>query len=114
MTICLLHNNTSNTDTHCIIYLQNAVTGEAKDVIQPFLCNPTYQSTALHKLMSYFCEPTTVVITIINQLEAWKSTGDYNKQKIVALILILKRLVQTFQYLVYTADLQSSTPMRKA
>ena len=47
-------------------------------------------------------------------MENWKSTNDYDKQNIVAFALFLKRLVQTFQYLGYTADLQSSTLMEKA
>ena len=47
-------------------------------------------------------------------MENWKSTNDYNKQNFVAFALFLKRLVQAFQYLGYTADLQSSTLMKKA
>ena len=58
---CLVHNNTSITDTHCITYLQNAVTGKAKDVIQAYSCDPAYYSTALNELMSYFGDPTIVV-----------------------------------------------------
>ena len=64
--------------------------------------------------MSYFGDPTIVVKAFINQLENWKSTNDYNKQKFVAFALFLKRLVQAFQYLGYTADQQSSTLMKKA
>ena len=64
--------------------------------------------------MSYFADPTTVVNAFINQLENWKSTNDYNKQNFVAVALFLKRLVQAFQYLGYTADLQSPTLMEKA
>ena len=33
---CLVHNNSSITDTHRIKYLENAVFGEAKDVIQAY------------------------------------------------------------------------------
>ena len=110
----LVYNNTSITDTHRITYLQNAVTGKAKDVIQAYSCDPAYYSTALNELMSYFGDPTIVVNAFINQLENWKSTNDYNKQNFVAFALFLKRLVQTFQYLGYTADLQSSTFMKKA
>ena len=58
---CLVHNNTSITDTHCITYLQNAVTEKAKDVIQAYSCDPAYYSTALNELMSYFGDPTIVV-----------------------------------------------------
>ena len=64
--------------------------------------------------MSYFGDPTIVVNAFINHLENWKSTNDYNKQNFVAFALFLKRLVQAFQYLGYTADIQSSTLMKKA
>ena len=64
--------------------------------------------------MSYFGDPTIVVNAFINQLENWKSTNDYNKQNFVAFASFLKRLVQAFQNLGYTADLQSSTLMKKA
>ena len=42
-----------------------------------------------------------------------KSTNDYNKQNFVAFASFLKRLKQMFQYLAYTANLQSSTLMKK-
>ena len=64
--------------------------------------------------MSYFGDPTIVVNALLNQLENLKSTNDYNKQNFVAFVSFLKRLVQALQYLGYTADLQSSTLMKKA
>ena len=64
--------------------------------------------------MSYFGDPTIVVNSFINQLENWKSPNDHNKQNFVAFTLFFKRLVQAFQYLGYTTDLQSSTLMKKA
>ena len=64
--------------------------------------------------MSYFGAPTIVVNAFINQFEYWKSSNDYNKQNFVTFAEFLKRLVQVFQYLGYTADLQSSTLMKKA
>ena len=88
---CLVHNNTTIADTHRITYLQNAVTGKAKDVIQAYSCDPAYYSTALNELMSYFGDPAIVVNAFINQLENWKSTNDYNKQNFVAFALFLKR-----------------------
>ena len=47
-------------------------------------------------------------------MENRKPTNEYNRQNFEAFALFLKRLVQTFQYLGYTADLQSSTVMKKA
>ena len=55
-----------------------------------------------------------MVNAFINQLENWKSTNGYNKQNFVAFAFFLKRLVHYFQYLGYTADLQSSTLTKKA
>ena len=54
-----MHYNTSITDTHCITYLKNAVTGRAKDVIQSNSCDPAYNSTVLNELMSCFGDPTS-------------------------------------------------------
>ena len=94
--------------------MQNSVTGKAKDVIQAYSCDPVYYSRALNELMSNFGDPTIVVNAFTNQLENWKSTNDYNKQNFVAFASFLKCLVQTFQYLGYTADLQSSTLIKQA
>ena len=111
---CLEHNNISITDTRRITYLQNAKTGKRKDVIQAYSCEPAFNSTALNDLMSNFGSLTLVWNAFINQLKNWKSTHDYNKQNFVASASFWKRLVQAFQYLGYTADLQSSTLMKKA
>ena len=93
--------------------MQKAFTGKAKDVIQAYSCDPAYYSAALDKLMPFFADPTIVVIAFINQLEPWKSSNDYNKQNFVAFASFLKRLVQVIQHLGYTADLQSSTLIKK-
>ena len=66
---CLVHNNNSITDTQRMTYLQNAVTGKAKDVIQAYSCDPAYYITALNELMSYFGDPTIMVNAFKNQLE---------------------------------------------
>ena len=73
---CLIHNNTTITDTHRITYLQNEVTGKTKDVIQAYSCDPAYYSTALNELMSYFVDPTIMVNAFTNHFENWKSTND--------------------------------------
>ena len=101
-------------DTHRITYLQNAVIGKAKDVMRAHLCDPTYYNTALNKLISCFADPTIVMKAFINQLVTSESTKDYNKRNLVAFDSFLKRLVQAFLDLVYTADLHSSALMKKA
>ena len=51
--------------------------------------------------------------TFINQLENWQMNFQ-NKQSFIGFSSFLKRLVQAFQYLGFTADLQSTTLIKKA
>ena len=110
----MVHNNISITDTHRITYLQNSVSGKAKDLIHAYSCDPSYYNTALNEIMSRFGEPSVVVNAFINQLESSKCNNSYNKQSFIAFSSFLKRLVQVFQNLGFQADLQSSTLLRKA
>ena len=109
----MIHNNTSITDTHRITYLQNSVSGKAKDLIHAYSCDPSYYQTALNELIRHFGDRTIVVNAFINQLENWKMNFQ-NKQSFIAFISFLKRLVQAFQYLGFTADLHSTTLIKKA
>ena len=109
----MIHNNTSITDTHRITYLQNSVSGKAKDLIQAYSCDPSYYQTALNELIRHFGDRTIVVNKFINQLENWQMNFQ-NKQSFIAFSSFLKRLVQAFQYLGCTADLQSTTLIKKA
>ena len=110
----MVHNNISITDTHRITYLQNSVSGKAKDLIHAYSCDPSYYNTALNEIMCRFGDPSVVVNAFINQLESWKCNSSYNKQSFIAFSSFLKRLVQAFQNLGFQADLQSSTLLRKA
>ena len=109
-----VNNNISITDTHRITYLQNSVSGRAKDLIHAYSCDPSYYNTALNEIMSRFGDPSVVVNDFINQLESWKCNSSYNKQSFIAFSSFLKRLVQAFQNLDFQANLQSSTLLRKA
>ena len=109
----MTHNNTSITDTHRITYLQNSVSGKAKDLIHAYSCDPSYYQTALNELIRHFGDRTIVVNAFINQLENWQMNFQ-NKQSFIAFSSFLKRLVQAFQYLGFTADLQSTTLIKKA
>ena len=108
----MIHNNTSITDTHRITYLQNCVSGKAKDLIHAYSCDPSYYQTALNELIRHFGDRTVVVIAFINQLENWQINFQ-NKQSFIDFSSFLKRLVQAFQYLGFTADLQSTTLIKK-
>ena len=46
--------NTTISDTHRITYLQNAVTGKAKELIKGYSCNPVFYKPALQDLKSRF------------------------------------------------------------
>ena len=109
----MIHNNPSITDTHRITYLQNSVSGKAKDLIHAYSCDPSYYQTALNELIRHFGDRTIVVNAFINQLENWQMNFQ-NKQSFIAFSSFLKRLVQAFQYLGFTADLQSTALIKKA
>ena len=109
----MIYNNPSITDTHRITYLQNSVSGKAKDLINAYSRDPSYYQTALNEIIRHFGDRTIVVNTFINQLKNWQMNFQ-NKQSFIALSSFLKRLVQAFQYLGFTADLQSTTLIKKA
>ena len=52
-----VHDNTSISQTHRITYLQNSVSGKAKDLIRGFSCNPAFYNVALAELESRFGSP---------------------------------------------------------
>ena len=110
----MVHNNTGITDTHRITYLQNSAPGKAKQIIESYSCNPAYYETALNELMNHFGDPSVVVTAFINQLESWHATDSNNKKSFVAISNFLKHLNQTFEYLGFLADLQSSKLLQKA
>ena len=109
----MIRNNTSITDTHRITYLQNSVSGKTKDLIHAYSCDPSYYQTALNELIRHFGDRDIVVNAFINQLKNWQMNFQ-NKQSFIAFSSFLKRLVQAFQYLGFTADLQSTTLIKKA
>ena len=109
----MIHNNPSITDTHRLAYLQNSVSGKAKDLIHAYSVDPSYYETALNELIQHFGDRTIVVNAFIKQLENCQMNVQ-NKQSFIAFSSFLNRLVQAFQYLGFTVDLQSTTPIWKA
>ena len=61
--------NTTISDTHRITYLQNDVTGKAKELIKGYSCNPVFYKPALEDLKSRFGDTFIVVNAYIKQLE---------------------------------------------
>ena len=104
----MIHKNTSITETHLITYLQNSVSGKAKDLIHAYSCDPSYYQTALNELIRHFGDCTIIVSAFINQLKHWQISF-HNKQNFTVFFSFLKRLVQAFQILGFTADFRSST-----
>ena len=86
----MVHNSTGITDTHWITYLQNSVSGKAKQIIESYSCKPAYYETTLNELMNHFGDPSVVVGAFINQRESWHAT-DSNNKKIICRILILSK-----------------------
>ena len=109
----MIHHNASITDTHRITYLQNSVSGKAKDLIHASSCEPPYYQTALNELINHFGDRTIVVHAFINQLENWQ-VNHQNKQSFIDFSSFLNILVQAFQYLIFIADLQSTMLLKKA
>ena len=95
----MIHHNTSITDTNRITYLQNSVSGKAKDLIHAYSCDPSYYQRALNELINHFGDWTIVVNAFISQL-----VNHQNKNSFIAFSSFLKRLVQAFQYLGFIAD----------
>ena len=67
----------------------------------------------MNELIWHFGDRTIVVNASFNQLENWQMNFQ-NKQSFIAFSSILKRLVQAFQYLGFTADHHSTTIIKKA
>ena len=104
-----VHTNHSITQTHRITYLQNSVTGRAKDLIRGYSCNPALYDVALAELHSHFGSPQHVVNAYIKRLESWSRVSSQDPHTLVSFTTFLKQMVQSFTDLHYTADLQSST-----
>ena len=102
----MVHNNNGITDTHPITYLQNSVSGKAKQIIESYSCNPAYYETALIDLKNHSGTPSVVVSGFINQLESLHAPDSNDIKSFVAFSIFLMCSVQTFEYFGFQADLQ--------
>ena len=72
----MIQNNTSITDKHRIQYLQNSVSGYAKDMIHAYSSDLSYYQTALNELndelIENFGDRSIIVNAFIHQLEKWQ------------------------------------------
>ena len=100
--------NTTISDTHRITYLQNAVTGKAKELIKGYSCNPVFYKPELEDLKSRFGDTFIVVNAYIKPLEKWPAATK-SRHFFVSFAAFLKQMVQTFKNLSLNADLNSST-----
>ena len=76
-------------------------------------CDPSYYQTTLNELIRHIGDRPKIVSAFINQLKNWQINFQ-NKQSVIVLSPFLKRLAQAFQFLGCTADLQSTTLIKKA
>ena len=104
-----VHDNTFISQSHRITYLQNSVSGKAKDLIRGYSCNPAFYNVAFAELESRFGSPQHIVTANIHRLENWALVSSQNHHTLVSFFTFLKQLVQTFINLRFTADHQSST-----
>ena len=107
----MIHYITSITDTHRKTYLQSLC--QEKQKIHAYSCDPSHYQKALNELINHFGDRTIVVNAYINQLKNWH-VDNQNKQSVTAFSSFLKKLVHTFQYLGFIADLQSTTLLKEA
>ena len=86
----MVRNNTSIPDTHRITYLQNSLSGKAKDLVHAYSCDPSFYQTALNELLQHFSDCTINFNAFNNQLENWQKNYQ-NKQSLLAFSLFLKK-----------------------
>ena len=67
-----VHENRSISQTHRITYLQNSVSGKAKDLIRGYSCNPAFYNVPLAELESRFGSPQHVVTAYSRRLVSWQ------------------------------------------
>ena len=108
-----VHDIRSISQTHRITYLQNSVSGKAKDLIQGYSCNPAFYNVALAELESRFGSPQHVVTAYIRRLESWQKISSRN-HTLVSFSPYPKQLIQTYHNLHFTADLHFSTVLTLA
>ena len=108
-----VHENRSISQSHRITYLQNSVSGKAKDLIRGYSCTPAFYNVALAELESRFGSPQHVVTAYIRRLESWQKMSSLN-HTLVSFSTFLKQLIQTFHNLHFTAHLHSSTVLTLA
>ena len=87
-----VHTNHLITQTHRITYLQNSVTGRAKDLIRGYSCNPAFYDVALAELHSHFASPQLVVNAYIKRLETWSRVSSQDPHTLVSFTTFLKQI----------------------
>ena len=73
-----VHDNRSISRTQGITYLQNLVSGKAKDLIRGYSCNPASNNVALAELESRFGSLQHLVTANIRCLQSWQKISSLN------------------------------------
>ena len=106
--------NRSITDTHRITYLQNSVTGPAKDLIKGYSYNPTFYAAALADIEKRFGDADYVVASYITKLETFTQSPLHDAKSITAYNTFIKEFTRIFSDLGFSSELTSSTVLRLA
>ena len=109
-----VHNNPSITDTHRITYLQNSVTGKAKDLIKGYSYNPVFYTEALNDITKRFGDPDYIISSYITKLEQFPRAKHHDSNSLTNFTTFLKEFTRTFTTLNFTSDLTSSAVLRLA
>ena len=98
----LVHQYFLLSQPHRITYIQNSVSGKAKDLIRGYSFNHADYNNALAKLESVFGSPQHIVPAYIHRLENWTHISTQNPHKPGSFFTSPKQLVQTFINLRFT------------
>ena len=101
-----VHSNLSITDTHRTTYLQNSVSGPAKDLIKGYPYNPTFYAAALVDFERRVGDAT--------KLETYPQFPLHDAKSITAYNTFSKEFTRIFSDLGFSSDLTSSTVLRLA
>ena len=109
-----VHSNMSITDTHRITYLQNSVSGPAKDLIKGYSYNPTFYAAALADFEKRFGVADYIVASYITKLETFPQFPLHDAKSITAYNTSIEEFTRIFSDLGFSSNLTSSTVLRLA
>ena len=95
-------------DAEKLTHLQTLTTGRAHRAIAGYSCNSAMYATALQELELCFGTPDIIVNNYINNLQQLRMPSTQHKQSFMDFSSFIRNLVETFQTLGFTNDLNST------